>query len=77
MAPAGEGWTSGLSEFVNDETAAGFDHRIDMVFARGHQPGGFVGDAAQGDRQRVGDRDRRTGLWPSDHAGVVLTLRLR
>ncbi len=33
-APAEEGWTSGLSELVDDATGAGFDHRIDMVFAR-------------------------------------------
>jgi endonuclease/exonuclease/phosphatase family metal-dependent hydrolase len=32
--PAAEGWTSGLSERVNDATPAGFDHRIDMIFAR-------------------------------------------
>jgi endonuclease/exonuclease/phosphatase family metal-dependent hydrolase len=75
-APAEEGWTSGLSETVDDPTAAGFDHRIDMVFARGAEPGGLsvVRGAVTGNE--VSDRDSRTGLWPSDHAGVVLTLRL-
>jgi len=74
-APAEEGWTSGLSELVNDTTADGFDHRIDMVFART-----AGGDSLQVDRGQVtgdelGDRDPATGLWPSDHAGVVLRLR--
>ncbi|HEX5969622.1 MAG TPA: hypothetical protein VFY88_14170, partial [Intrasporangium sp.] len=74
-APAEEGWTSGLSERVNDATAAGFDHRIDMVFAHtlDGQPlevdrGFITGD-------EITDRDPATGLWPSDHAGVVLRLR--
>jgi endonuclease/exonuclease/phosphatase family metal-dependent hydrolase len=74
-APAEEGWTSGLSERVNDATAAGFDHRIDLVLshrASGEplpvQWGGITGD-------EVTDRDPATGLWPSDHAGVVLRLR--
>ena len=69
------GWTSGLSELVDDGTAAGFDHRIDMVFAR----------TADGNRLRVvrgavtgntvAAKDPKTGLWPSDHAGVVMRLR--
>jgi hypothetical protein len=66
-----------LSEFVNDETAAGFDHRIDMVFARGSESDDFSVVKGNVTGDEVGDRDRRTGLWPSDHAGVVLTLRLR
>jgi hypothetical protein len=74
-APAEQGWTSGLSELVNDETAAGFDHRIDMVFAHT-----LDGDPLDVDRgfitgDEVADRDSATGLWPSDHAGVVLRLR--
>ena len=74
-AAAEQGWTSGLSELVNDATAAGFDHRIDMVFGRTAD-----GDALGVDRGRVtgttvGTRDPATGLWPSDHGGVVLRLR--
>lgn len=74
-APAEEGWTSGLSELVNDPTAAGFDHRIDMVFS--HTADGRALDVDQGEitGNEVGDRDPATGLWPSDHAGVVLRLR--
>jgi endonuclease/exonuclease/phosphatase family metal-dependent hydrolase len=72
--PAQRGWTAGLSELVNDSKTRGFDHRIDMIFAR----------AAAGESIRVrhgevtgdkkGDRDKATGLWPSDHAGVVIEL---
>jgi len=78
FAPAEAGWTSGLSEFVNDTPEAAaerFDHRIDMVFARGAADGGDVSV----DRGWVVGRDpaERTpsGLWPSDHAGVVMRLR--
>jgi endonuclease/exonuclease/phosphatase family metal-dependent hydrolase len=74
-APAEEGWTSGLSELVNDDSAAGFDHRIDMVLA--HTLDGRPLDVDQGfiTGNEVTDRDPATGLWPSDHAGVVLRLR--
>jgi hypothetical protein len=70
-----EGWTSGLSETVDDATAAKFDHRIDMVFARTGDGGRVkvVHGAVTGNE--VGDRDPGTGLWPSDHAGVVMRLR--
>jgi endonuclease/exonuclease/phosphatase family metal-dependent hydrolase len=74
-APAEHGWTSGLSELVDDPTDAGFDRRIDMVFGRA--PGGaamaVVGGEVTG--TRVTDRDPATGLWASDHGGVVLRLR--
>ncbi len=75
FAPAEEGWTSGLSELVNDATADGFDHRIDMIFAR--PAGGQVADVDKGQvtGDEISDRDPATGLWPSDHAGVVLRLR--
>ena len=75
FAPAEEGWTSGLSELVNDATADGFDHRIDMIFTRtaGGQVAGVDKGQVTGDE--VTDRDPATGLWPSDHAGVVLRLR--
>jgi endonuclease/exonuclease/phosphatase family protein len=73
--PAEKGWTSGLSETVDDDSPAGFDHRIDFIFARSGAGKAFPvlnGDTT-GDRLR--DRDPATGLWPSDHAGVVLKLK--
>jgi hypothetical protein len=74
-APAEEGWTSGLSELVNDATADGFDHRIDMIFTRTADGQVAAVDKAQITGNEVADRDPATGLWPSDHAGVVLRLR--
>jgi endonuclease/exonuclease/phosphatase family metal-dependent hydrolase len=74
-APASAGWTSGLSELVNDATAAGFDHRIDMVFARKADGTGLRVDRGRVTGTKVSDRDPATGLWPSDHGGVVLRLR--
>ncbi len=74
-ADAEDGWTSGLSELVNDDSPAGFDHRIDMVFS--HTPDGraLVVDRGFITGNELADRDPATGLWPSDHAGVVLRLR--
>lgn len=69
-----EGCTSGLSEEVRDATAAGFDHRIDLVLAR-TAAGGAAVDRGTVTGNEVADRDPATGLWPSDHAGVVLRLR--
>ncbi|MFL6133776.1 MAG: endonuclease/exonuclease/phosphatase family protein [Nocardioidaceae bacterium] len=72
--PAADGWTSGLSERVNDTSAGQFDHRIDMIFAR--TPSGKPLDVTQGQvtGTQLTDRDPVTGLWPSDHGGVELTL---
>jgi hypothetical protein len=75
FAPAEEGWTSGLSELVNDPTADGFDHRIDMVFGRTATGGPLAVDRGEVTGTDVSDRDPATGLWPSDHGGVVLRLR--
>jgi endonuclease/exonuclease/phosphatase family metal-dependent hydrolase len=74
-APAEEGWTSGLSELVNDPTSAGFDHRIDLIFGRTATGGGLAVDKGEVTGTSVADRDPATGLWPSDHGGVVLRLR--
>ena len=73
--PARFGWTSGLSETVDDATADGFDHRIDLILGkRGDgSPLRVVGGQVTGDE--LADRDPTTGLWPSDHAGVVISLR--
>jgi hypothetical protein len=67
------GFTSGFNELVNDPTAAPIDHRIDLVLARGAD-----GAALRADRGLVVGTDpaeKVGGLWPSDHAGVVLRLR--
>ena len=73
--PARSGWTSGLTETVDDPDASNFDHRIDMVFARSGSgaPLNVVGGAVTGNT--LAATDPATGLWPSDHAGVVMRLR--
>ena len=75
LAPAEEGWTSGLSETVDDDSAAGFDHRIDFVFGRSGAGKAFKVSSGDVTGDRLRDRDPATGLWPSDHAGVVLKLK--
>jgi hypothetical protein len=46
-----------------------------MIFT--HTPDGRALEVDRGDitGDEVSDRDPATGLWPSDHAGVVLRLR--
>lgn len=82
FASAEQGWTSGLSELVNDTPptppATLFNHRIDFILARG-----VNGSTVPVDHGWIVGRDpnERTPLtpigrlWPSDHAGVVIRLR--
>jgi len=70
-----DGDTSGLNETVDEPVPGSWTHRIDMVFGRTTD-----GDTLTTDRGEVtgrdGDpRDPVTGLWPSDHAGVVMRVR--
>lgn len=72
--PANQGWTSGLNERVNEPAPGSWTHRIDMIFARpgpGQQLDVVAGEVT-GDEPAA--KDPLTGLWPSDHAGVVLTI---
>ena len=72
--PASQGWTSGLNERVNEPAPGSWTHRIDMIFARpgpGQQLEVVSGEVT-GDEPAA--KDPLTGLWPSDHAGVVLTI---
>ncbi|MFC7363390.1 endonuclease/exonuclease/phosphatase family protein [Nocardioides astragali] len=72
--PANQGWTSGLNERVDEPAPGSWTHRIDMVFAR-PGPGqhlDVVAGEVTGDEPAA--KDPATGLWPSDHAGVVLTI---
>ena len=69
----GPGFTCCLEQSdARDPNTDGFDHRIDLIFAnpklrtlRGTVVGAKLSDRAP------------NGLWPSDHAGAVTTLRLR
>ena len=68
------GFTSGLNERVDEPAPASFTHRIDLVLTRG-----AAGADVAADKPVVVGADpvNRTadGLWPSDHAGVVVRLR--
>jgi endonuclease/exonuclease/phosphatase family metal-dependent hydrolase len=81
FAPAEAGFTSGLSELVNDspaDAAAKFNHRIDMVFGRRADGSAMPVKHAWVTGKDPDDRTPPTPigrLWPSDHAGVVVELR--
>jgi endonuclease/exonuclease/phosphatase family metal-dependent hydrolase len=69
----GPGFTCCLEDSgARDTNANAFDHRIDLILTKPKLRairGEVVGDEV---------RDRApNGLWPSDHAGAVLRLRLR
>lgn len=72
----GNGWTACLGELLDEPSAEGFDHRLDFVFVRAGE-GGAAGVEAAGavlTGNTLDTRDPATGLWASDHAGVVVTL---
>jgi len=81
FAPAAAGFTSGLSELVNDtaeEAAARFNHRIDFIFGRRADGSPMPVKRAAVTGKDPADRTAPTPigrLWPSDHAGVVVELR--
>ena len=64
------GLTHGFGELLDDPDTTSFDTRIDHVLTRG-----ATAPASQA-RLTGLDPDNRTpsGLWPSDHAGLVTTL---
>lgn len=63
------GFTYGFGEFVNDPNTSGFNRRYDHVLTR---------PTVTVRKSKVTglDSDNRSpsGLWPSDHAGVIATL---
>jgi endonuclease/exonuclease/phosphatase family metal-dependent hydrolase len=65
------GSTAGQTELL-DNVPSKLDHRIDYVL---YQPRGAEAVAAEVPGEELDDRTP-TGLWPSDHAGVVATLHL-
>jgi hypothetical protein len=70
------GSTATLGEFVNDKTPH-FGRRIDLVLARPAPPVEITASRAELTGNELQDRDPATGLWPSDHAGVVVHLQVR
>ena len=72
------GWTAGLSETVDDADTSSIDHRIDMIFTRGEKRGKKKRKRIKAQRGWTTGTENRSpeGLWASDHAGVVLRLKL-
>jgi endonuclease/exonuclease/phosphatase family metal-dependent hydrolase len=67
--PGDPGFTAGFGELLDDPPGTALEHRIDHVMTLGDV--GVVRSKITGT-----DPDNRTvtGMWPSDHAGVVATL---
>jgi endonuclease/exonuclease/phosphatase family metal-dependent hydrolase len=72
---AGPGFTFGLGEDLRDPVAR-FRRRIDLVLAKGLPPERLAASHGEVTGDEPADRDPGTGLWPSDHAGVVIQLPL-
>jgi hypothetical protein len=70
------GSTASLGELVND-TTPDFSRRIDLVLARPAAPVQIAASRADLTGNELQARDPATGLWPSDHAGVVVQLQVR
>jgi endonuclease/exonuclease/phosphatase family metal-dependent hydrolase len=68
--PGGPGFTCCHHNDLHDQNAP-LTKRLDLVFTRG----GFDTVSADVVGEQLADRTP-SGLWPSDHAGVVATLRL-
>jgi endonuclease/exonuclease/phosphatase family metal-dependent hydrolase len=73
--PGDLGSTASLGELVNDKTPD-FNRRIDLVLARPATPVDITASRAELTGNELQDRDPATGLWPSDHAGVVVQLQV-
>jgi endonuclease/exonuclease/phosphatase family metal-dependent hydrolase len=72
---AGPGFTFGLTEAVKDGEPS-FERRIDYVLARGLSSQQLEQSQGEVTGDELADRDPATGLWPSDHAGVVVRLAI-
>ncbi len=74
-ATRGPGFTAALGERLDDSTAAGLRRRVDLVLTR---PGRGADVNVRGGELTGADPARRspTGLWASDHAGVLVELEI-
>ena len=72
--PSAAGYTCGQAEDLRNP-ASTLDARIDLILARGVDGAGLVPRTAVLVGNAPEDRTR-SGMWPSDHAGVVATLAL-
>ena len=68
--------TGTLGAAVNEPTAAALDSRLDLVLTRSTLLHRVQVRRAVRTGVDADSRDPGTGLWPSDHAGVAVTLRI-
>ena len=68
--PNAPGLTFGFDSDLSNRTSAGFSARIDLIWTKPRLRA--LSASIVGKRRS----DRRRGLWPADHAGVVAELRL-
>ncbi|MFL6078266.1 MAG: endonuclease/exonuclease/phosphatase family protein [Mycobacteriales bacterium] len=68
------GFTAGQTDDL-DNVPSRIDHRIDYVFTRGTAAVPVAADQATVIGDQLADRTPG-GLWPSDHAGVVVRVRI-
>ena len=64
-----------MTETVQDREPS-FERRIDYVLARGLSPEQLEQSQGEVTGDELADRDPATGLWPSDHAGLVMRLAI-
>ncbi|WP_067437384.1 exonuclease/endonuclease/phosphatase family protein [Nocardioides jensenii] len=75
LPEAGPGHTCCTTSGLRDTRPGVMDHRLDFVFVRARRGFTITQGAVLGGT--TDDRDTATGLWPSDHAGLVVTVRDR
>jgi endonuclease/exonuclease/phosphatase family metal-dependent hydrolase len=69
LHPGDPGYTAGFNELLDDPSPTVLEHRVDHVMTRG----GVA--AVSSEIVGTAPRDRTTsGMWPSDHAGLVASL---
>lgn len=72
VAGSGPGFSCCVNDKVNTTDTSLFDERIDLMFYAGD---GLQPIAAEVVGDELADRTP-SGLWPSDHAGTVITFRI-
>jgi hypothetical protein len=72
---AGPGNTASLGELVNSQKPR-FARRIDLLLAKPASPTQIVVERAEVTGDEPNDQDPASKLWPSDHAGVLVRLRI-
>lgn len=72
LPDAGAGNTCCMHNHLRSPGTSEIDHRVDFVFVRADGPVVATEGTVLG--TGTSSRDVETGLWPSDHAGVVLRL---